>query len=63
GAISPRPCLVYSAKRDRQVDSNEVRACLGRANSPTLTFVHSDDVNRFQASQHAILLEWLQSLP
>ena len=62
-AISPRPCLVYSARRDRHVDSADVGASVSRVKSPALRFVQADDVNRFQSAQHKIVLEWLETLP
>lgn len=61
-AIAPRPTLVYSAKKDRHVDAKDVAACLDRVKRPTLQFEPAEDVNRFQAAQHAVFSRWLQSL-
>ncbi len=63
GAIAPRRCLVYSAKRDRHVDPDDVRACLAKAKARSLTFITADDVNRFQSAQHGVLLPWLNAAP
>ncbi|MDG2126070.1 MAG: alpha/beta fold hydrolase, partial [Verrucomicrobiales bacterium] len=60
--IAPRPNLVYSARHDRHVDPNDVAACLAQAASPHLKFVEADDVNRFQAAQQKIFMDWLAAV-
>jgi len=68
--IAPRPCLVYSPKRDRDADFDEVKASVDRArrvwqtggHAENLTHLTSDDVNRFQADQHAAFLRWYQAI-
>ena len=67
--IAPRPCLVYSPRRDRDADFEEVRTCVDRARSAwqnvdrtkNLTHLMPDDVNRFQADQHQAFIKWIQS--
>jgi len=61
-AVAPRPCLVYSAKKDRHVNADDVAACAARCASPTLQFVHADDVNRFQSAQQKVFLDWLSEI-
>lgn len=61
-SIAPRPTLVYSATKDRQVDPAAVRLCLGRVKRPTLATEIAEDVNRFQAAQHAVLAKWLETI-
>ncbi len=68
--IAPQPCLIVSPKRDREADFNDVVRCVneaqkawqakGRANM--LTHLTPDDINRFQAEQHAMFLEWYDVL-
>jgi len=68
--IAPRPCLVVSPTRDRDANAAEVARCIARARpawaehgaADRLTHRAPDDVNRFQAPQHAVFLEWLKSL-
>jgi len=61
-SASTKPILIYSALHDRGVDSDEVEACVQRAGSGALTFIHAEDVNRFQSSQHKVLIDWLASI-
>jgi dienelactone hydrolase len=66
--VAPRPCLVYSPRRDRMADFDDVVACVaqsrkawqaqGRPNA--LTHLTPNDVNRFQAGQQRVFLEWLR---
>ena len=64
--IAPRPCLIVSPKRDRKADFAEVFACMKRAAGAwkakgteyALTHHMPDDVNRFQAEQQALFIDW-----
>ena len=65
--IAPRPCLIYSPKRDRDADFGDVSACMDRARKAwrtsgeddALTHLAPDDINRFQQSQQDTALKWL----
>ena len=59
---SSKPMLIYSALRDRSADPVEVEASVKRAGSGEITFIQADDVNRFQSSQHEVLVDWLSSI-
>ena len=69
--IAPRPCLVYSPKRDRDADFEDVLACVDRARRAWqasvrpdfLTHLAPDDVNRFQSDQQKVFLDWCRNLP
>jgi pimeloyl-ACP methyl ester carboxylesterase len=64
--IAPRPCLVVSPKRDREADFSDVVRCVNEARKAwqakgqpeMLTHLIPDDINRFQAEQHAMFLQW-----
>ena len=64
--ISPRPCLVYSPKSDREADYGDVAACVERvrqaweAHGRGDNFIHQapDDINRFQADQQNAFVQW-----
>ncbi len=66
--IAPRPCLVYSPRRDRDADFEEIKTCVDRARNAWervdgangLTHLTPDDVNRFQADQHQVFIKWVQ---
>ncbi len=68
--IAPRPCLVYSPRRDRESDFDDVVECVGRARpvweahgeGSKLNHQAPDDVNRFQAEQQDQFLEWIGGL-
>jgi len=68
--IAPRPCLVYSPKRDREADYKDVAACVERARQAwkansrgdNLTHQTPDDINRFQADQQNAFLQWAKGL-
>ena len=68
--IAPRPCLVYSPKRDRDADFNDVVECVARARKAweakgrphALVHLAPDDINRFQSQQHGVFLDWLRGL-
>ena len=59
-----RPCLIYAARGDRHADPQVVDASMRQVRSrmSALTFIHAEDVNRFQSNQHAMLLDWLRRL-
>jgi dipeptidyl aminopeptidase/acylaminoacyl peptidase len=67
--VAPRPCLVYAAQRDRELDPAAVSECVDRARkawssrgaSGALEFHSPDDIGRFQRSQHELLLRWLRA--
>ena len=66
--IAPRPCLVYSPRRDREAAHADVAACVRRAreawqakgSDKHLTHQAPNDINRFQADQHNAFLQWLK---
>ena len=66
--VAPRPCLIYTPTRDRDVDYDDVVACVGRAGeawkvgdkADGLTHLTPDDINRFQSAQHDLFLQWLR---
>ncbi|MCZ6793829.1 MAG: alpha/beta hydrolase, partial [Planctomycetota bacterium] len=68
--VAPRPCLVVSAKRDREANHEAVRALVdrarkaweGRGGAAGLTHQSPDDIGRFQAEQQQAFLEWLARL-
>jgi hypothetical protein len=59
---SSKPTLIYSALRDRGANASEVEACVNRAGKGSINFIQADDVNRFQSSQHQVLIDWLTSM-
>lgn len=67
--VAPRPCLVYAAQRDRELDPQAVSDCVERAKkswiargAPQGLEYHSpDDIGRFQRAQHEIFLRWLRA--
>ena len=67
--VAPRPCLVYAARRDRDLDSRAVGECLEWAkkawkahDAPGGLQYHSpDDIGRFQQAQHELFLRWLRA--
>ena len=66
--IAPRPCLVYSPRRDREADHADVAACVRRAremwratsSDKHLTHQSPNDINRFQTDQHNGFLQWVK---
>ena len=60
--MNSKSVLIYSAIRDRHSDAAEVESCVKKATGEKLTFVQSDDVNRFQSDQHQVLLKWLRTI-
>ena len=67
--IAPRPCLVYAARRDRELDPRAVGECIERAKKawsargvPQGLEYHSpDDIGRFQQAQQELFLRWLRA--
>jgi hypothetical protein len=67
--IAPRPCLVYAARRDRELDPQAVGECIERAKKawsargvPQGLEYHSpDDIGRFQQAQQELFLRWLRA--
>ena len=67
--VAPRPCLVYAARRDRELDPQAVSECIERARktweaggvSEGLEFHSPDDIGRFQQAQHELFLRWLRA--
>ena len=66
--VAPRPCLVYAAKRDRELNPTAVSECVDRARKAWtsrgapggLEFHSPDDIGRFQRAQHELFLRWLR---
>jgi len=67
--VAPRPCLVYAARRDRELDPKAVSECIERARKAWkaggvpegLEFHSPDDIGRFQQAQHELFLRWLRA--
>lgn len=62
--IAPRRCLIYSPTRDRFSDSEDIKACIMKAEAAwqgadALTFMSPDDICRFQRNQQDALVRWL----
>ena len=59
--LAQRPCLLVTPTRDRLSNyaavARTVRAVQSKVD--TITWESPDDVNRFQADQHELLLRWL----
>jgi len=68
--IAPRPCLIVSPKNDREADFNDVvqhankarKAWETKGQSEALAHLMPDDTNRFQSDQHAMFLQWYNTL-
>lgn len=65
--IAPRKCLVYSPKRNRFADSEDVKACVDMAkvsweDGNGLTFISPDDICRFQRDQQDAAVRWLEAV-
>jgi dienelactone hydrolase len=62
--LARKPCLLVTPKRDRFADHNSVGETIRslRATSDTIAWHAPDDINRFQADQHRLFLEWVNSL-
>ncbi len=67
--VAPRPCLIYSSRRDRHADFEDIVACVGRAQQAwpqgkhalKLTHVAPDDISRFQKDQQLTFCNWVQT--
>ncbi|MFP6692240.1 MAG: alpha/beta hydrolase [Pirellulales bacterium] len=67
--IAPRPCLVYAARRDRELDPRAVSECIRRAQqawsdrgaADGIEYRSPDDIGRFQKAQQEMFLSWLRS--
>ena len=59
-----RPCLLVTPRRDRFADHNAVAETIRslRTRNDTITWHAPDDINRFQADQHKLFLEWVNTL-
>lgn len=70
GLIAPRPCLVYSPKRDRFVNFDDITQCITMAtkhwpaSAPSSSLRHEapDETNRFQKVQQDIFVKWLKDI-
>jgi dienelactone hydrolase len=62
--LARRPCLLVTPKRDRFADHEAVAETVRsvRANRDTIAWHAVDDINRFQADQHKLFLEWVNRL-
>lgn len=68
--VAPRPCLIYSPKKDRHTDPADVTACVKRARifwqqsgaDKRLTQLSPDDFNRFQSTQQQAYMQWLKGV-
>ena len=66
--VAPRPCLVYAARRDRELDPKAVSECIERARKvwkaggdpEGLEFHSPADIGRFQQAQHELFLRGLR---
>ncbi|MEC8988403.1 MAG: alpha/beta hydrolase, partial [Verrucomicrobiota bacterium] len=69
GLVLPKPCLVFTPKRDRFADFNAVGEVIGRVRSAkpriaksSFAWLAPDDTNRFQADQHQEFINWTKTL-
>ncbi|HIB91279.1 TPA: hypothetical protein EYN09_01610 [Candidatus Poribacteria bacterium] len=66
--ISPRPCLIASPEHDQEADFDDIINCVESirrewVESPEfLTHLTPNDVNRFQADQHEMFLDWINKV-
>jgi hypothetical protein len=62
--LARKPCLLVTPKRDRFADQNAVAETTRslRATSDTIAWHAPDDIDRFQADQHKLFLEWVDTL-
>ena len=62
--LARKPCLLVAPKRDRFADHNAVAETIRslRTKNDTITWDAPDDINRFQADQHQLFLEWVKAL-
>jgi alpha-beta hydrolase superfamily lysophospholipase len=62
--LARKPCLLVTPKRDRFADHEAVAETVRRvrANRDTIAWHAPDDINRFQADQHKLFLEWVDTM-
>ena len=66
--VSPRPCLIVSPQHDQEANFGDILDCVEsvrreQSGSPDfLTHLTPVDVNRFQADQQKMFLDWLKVL-
>jgi pimeloyl-ACP methyl ester carboxylesterase len=63
--IAPRKCLIYSPRRDRFSDINDIEKSMvktKKAWNDGFLFLSPDDICRFQRDQHEVLIDWLSKL-
>lgn len=62
-AASRTPCLLVTPTRDRFADHNAVAKTISRLkkDSDMVTWRAPNDVNRFQAEQHKMFLDWVRA--
>ena len=62
--LAHKPCLLVTPKRDRFADHNAVAETIRslRTTSDTIAWHAPDDINRFQADQQNLFLEWVHTL-
>ena len=63
--VARRPCLLVTPKRDRFADPDAIAETIRRLRGErnTITWSAPDDINRFQADQHKIFLDWVRAVP
>ena len=67
--VAPRPCLVYAARRDRDLDPQAVSECVELAKDAwsshgaagALKYHAPEDIGRFQKAQQELFLSWLRA--
>jgi dienelactone hydrolase len=62
--VARRACLLVTPRRDRFADHDAVAETIRRlqAENETVTWHAPDDINRFQADQHKIFLDWVRAV-
>lgn len=62
--VARKPCLVVTPQQDRFADQELVAKVLRplQAESEALTWIAPDTINRFQAEQHQLFLDWCNKL-
>lgn len=59
-----KPCLLVTPRRDRFGDHEAVAETIRRLKGGrhTITWHAPDDINRFQADQHKVFLDWVRAV-
>lgn len=59
-----KPCLVVTPKQDRFADFSSVSMTMTDlvSKNKTISWIASDGINRFQADQHKIFLDWVKKI-